>query len=107
MIMSPLQTVVLFGLFSVTIHAVPYLLLTSTKPKCVDVVASRGTTLFIDYHAPGMFLCHSAQENALFCSSSLLSLFTFPLTYTHTHFVGLHAGENILFSRYDQDPRRR
>mmetsp|Transcript_6363 Transcript_6363/g.14404 ORF Transcript_6363/g.14404 Transcript_6363/m.14404 type:complete len:282 (+) Transcript_6363:123-968(+) len=62
MIMSPLQTVVLFGLFSVTIHAVPYLLLTSTKPKCVDVVASRGTTLFIDYHAPDMIKIPEGDE---------------------------------------------
>jgi hypothetical protein len=47
-----LQGVVVVSLLNF-VGAVPYMLLTSTRSKCVSVIAPQSQTITIDYHAPG------------------------------------------------------
>ena len=42
-------------LLPMTTKALPYMMLTTTRPKCVGVIAAQGQTITIGYDMPGKF----------------------------------------------------
>jgi len=53
---TPWAVLPLLSLLSNVIYGLPYMLISSTRPKCVSVTASQGTTLHVAYYAPDMIL---------------------------------------------------
>lgn len=47
------QTLALFFLHAITSHGLPYLMISTNRPKCVMVSAARQITLKINYLLPG------------------------------------------------------
>lgn len=60
----------LWSILVQSVDSIPYILLTSTRPKCVSLLGTKGTTVVIEYFAPGMSTCCCC----LFASLSLTSL---------------------------------
>ena len=50
-----------------TTAALPYMMLTTTRPKCVGVIAAQGQTITIGYDMPGKFshFCDMVLEKKL------------------------------------------
>jgi hypothetical protein len=51
-----LRCVLLCALSAIAIHGLPYMILTSTRSKCMSVIAPQGQTITIEYDAPGEYL---------------------------------------------------
>jgi hypothetical protein len=48
-----LVRLVFFCLWTASVQSLPYMILTSTRSKCLSVIAPQGQTITIAYHVPG------------------------------------------------------
>merc|ERR1711971_1219138 len=54
--------IVLLSLWAAAVHGMPYFILTSTRSKCLSVIAPQGQTISISYKAPDMQIMEGDDE---------------------------------------------